>query len=212
MRETPAAYLDAAAVAVALLEQPTIAASWNAPSVLPEFSVRGLAGHLARQVVHVLPTVAVEPPAAPPVSLIHHYTRSAWIGAAADHPMNTGIRGDGEATASEGPGAVAAGARASWLALEGALPGMTASRLVYLPWGPWSLSLDDYLVTRMVEISIHCDDLALSIGTPTPALPLAVTDTVASLLARVATRRHGATAVLRALARAERAPSGIAAI
>jgi hypothetical protein len=47
-------------------------------------------------------------------------------------------------------------------------------------------------------------------GRATPALPQSAIDTVIDLLSRPA-RRHGPTAVLRALSRAERAPATIAA-
>jgi hypothetical protein len=58
---------------------------------------------------------------------------------------------------------------------------------------------------------VHADDLAVSVGMATPALPAAVLDPVFELLTRLAVRRHGPTAVLRALSRAERAPDTISA-
>ena len=85
-------------------------------------------------------------------------------------------------------------------------------RPVHLPfWGSWSLTLHDLLVTRMMELAVHSDDLAVSVGIATPQLPQIAVDAVIDLLARVAVRRHGATGVLRALSRAERAPPSIAA-
>jgi hypothetical protein len=73
------------------------------------------------------------------------------------------------------------------------------------------LLLDDLLVTRMMELAVHSDDLAVSVGIATPALPERAVDTVIELLSRLAVRRHGPTAVLRALSRAERAPATVAA-
>jgi hypothetical protein len=67
-------------------------------------------------------------------------------------------------------------------------------------------------VTRLLEIAVHTDDLAVSVGVPTPSLPAAVLDPVLHLLLRLAARRHGPTAVLRALSRAERAPVNISAL
>jgi Mycothiol maleylpyruvate isomerase N-terminal domain len=55
-------YLDSAAVAVALLADPAVTASWDEPSALAEFTVRGLAGHLARQVHVVRELLAAEEP------------------------------------------------------------------------------------------------------------------------------------------------------
>jgi len=83
---------------------------------------------------------------------------------------------------------------------------------VHVPWGPWALSLDDFLTTRLLEIAVHCDDLAVSVGVPTPPLDPPALDPVLALLTRLAVRRHGQAAVLRAFSRAERAPATIAAI
>jgi len=80
-----------------------------------------------------------------------------------------------------------------------------------MPAGPWSLTLDDFLVTRMMEITVHSDDLAASVGIPTPELAESVTAPVLDLLVRLSVRRHGQTAVVRALSRAERAPTTISA-
>ena len=78
-------------------------------------------------------------------------------------------------------------------------------------WDGYSLRLDDFVVSRMMELAVHSDDLAASVGIPTPALPPVVIDIVVDLLSRQAVRRHGASAVLRALTRQERAPATIAA-
>jgi hypothetical protein len=59
---------------------------------------------------------------------------------------------------------------------------------------------------------VHSDDLAVSVGLPTPEFPPEATDTVAVLLTRLAAQRHGILPVLRALSRSERAPENIAAI
>jgi hypothetical protein len=63
----------------------------------------------------------------------------------------------------------------------------------------------------MLEIAVHDDDLAYSVGLPAPELPQEVTGMVITLLAALATDRHGPVAMIRALTRAERAPGSIAA-
>jgi hypothetical protein len=62
-----------------------------------------------------------------------------------------------------------------------------------------------------MEIAVHSDDLACSVQIDPPALPREVTEPVIDLLSRLSVRRYGATAVLRALSRAERAPPTISA-
>jgi hypothetical protein len=205
------AFVQAAASAAALLRDPAVAASWDSPSVLREFSVAGLAGHLARQVLAVPRVLARPVPADRPVSLLDHYARVSWVDAGLDDEANVDIRRGGEGEAADGAAALAAKTGTTIEALRSALPAEPAGRLVRPSWVSWTLTLDDFLITRMMEIAVHSDDLALSVGVATPALPPAVLDPVLDLLTRLAARRHGPTAVLRALSRSERAPDTIAA-
>ena len=89
---------------------------------------------------------------------------------------------------------------------------LDGARPVFLPWSGWALTADDFLTTRMMEIAVHNDDLAVSVGLETPQLPVRVMHPVYDLLFVLALRRHGQTAVLRALSRAERAPASISAL
>jgi hypothetical protein len=66
------------------------------------------------------------------------------------------------------------------------------------------LSLDDYLITRIVEMSVHVDDLAVSVGVPTPEIPREALDLAIEALVATGRHRHGDLAVLRALSRHER--------
>lgn len=206
-----AAFVEAAATAVALLGDTAVAASWDQPSALAQLAVSGLAGHLARQILLVPLVLGQGMRADDPVSLLDHYSRVSWIDAGLDDEVNVGIRRDSETEAADGPAALAVRAGAELEQLRRALPAEPPGRIVYLPWGPWSLSLDDFLTTRMMEIAVHCDDLAHSAGIATPELPPAVIGPVLTLLSQLAARRHGQAAVLRALSRAERAPATITA-
>ncbi|HSK96565.1 MAG TPA: maleylpyruvate isomerase N-terminal domain-containing protein [Euzebyales bacterium] len=205
-------YLDTAAVAVDLLDHPAIAAAWDMPSALQAFTVAGLAGHLARQVLNVPGVVTVPAPDARPITLLEHYTRSRWRGGGIDDETNVRIRHDGAREAAAGRTELVTRTAAALEQLRVTLPQVEPGTPVHLPWAGWSLSLDDFLVTRMLELTVHCDDLAVSVGVETPAPPAAAVDAVVTLLARLAVQRHGVTQVLRALSRAERAPATIAAI
>jgi hypothetical protein len=206
------AYLTAAESVATLLADPAIEAAWTRPSALDRFHVSGLAGHLAAQVINVPRVLGAPAHPGAPISLLDHYDQVRWRGADLDEPTNVRIREDGESLAEAGPEKLAkdvADAAASAAAIIAREP---ADRIVHLAWTGWSLTLDDYLTTRAFEIAVHNDDLAASVGCPTPELPEDVTRPVLDLLVTLAARRHGATAVLRALARAERAPATIAAI
>ena len=82
---------------------------------------------------------------------------------------------------------------------------------VLIPWQGWALTVRDWLVTREMEIVVHSDDLAASVGVPTPEFPESVVTPVLALLTAVAARRHGQTALVRALSRPQRAPSSVSA-
>lgn len=205
-------FLATARSAAALLHDPAVAAAWTAPSALAELSVGGLAAHLATQVLSVEQALSGPPPQEPTIALLDHYARVQWVGAPLDDEFNVAIRQSGEQGAADGPDALAARVDASIAALTGMLES-AGDRAARIPlWGPWSLMLDDLLVTRMMELAVHSDDLAVSVGVDTPELPQGAVDQVVELLSRLAVRRHGPTAVLRALSRAERAPETIAAI
>lgn len=134
-----------------------------------------------------------------------------WISAGIDDEINVCIRRGGDQAAAPGPSALAARADSAVRELADVLAS-AADQPVRIPlWGPWSLMLDDMLITRMMELAVHSDDLAVSVGIATPSLPPSAVDTVIILLSRLAVRRHGPTGVLRALSRAERAPATIAA-
>ncbi|MCT9929868.1 maleylpyruvate isomerase N-terminal domain-containing protein [Planotetraspora sp. A-T 1434] len=204
-------FLIAARSAANLLREPAVAAAWSRPSALPEFSVGGLAGHLAYQVLAVQEALAEPVPKEQTITLLEHYGQVRWVGAAIDDEANVRIRDGGEELAAEGPAALAARVDST---IEDLTDGLVsaADRPVRIPlWGPWSLTLDDLLITRVMELAVHSDDLAVSVDIATPALPQGAVDTVIDLLSRLAVRRHGPTAVLRALSRAERAPDTIAA-
>jgi hypothetical protein len=204
-------FLAAARSAAGLLREPAVAAAWGEPSALPEFTVGGLGGHLAYQVFAVQHMLAAPPAEEPTISLPDHYGRLPWIGAPLDADVNVGIRRGGEEIGAAGPEALVSRVDSAIAELADRLPG-TDPRPVHLPfWGAWSLTLDDLLITRTMELAVHSDDLAVSVGVVTPELPQTAVDSVIDLLSRVAVRRHGATAVLRALSRAERAPASIAA-
>jgi hypothetical protein len=93
--------------------------------------------------------------------------------------------------------------------LPALLDATAPDRPVLIPWQGWSLTRDDFLVTRMMEITVHSDDLAASVGVTAPTLPDEVLGPVLAVLTRLAVRRHGQSAVVAALSRAERAPARI---
>lgn len=205
-------YLQVAAAAADLIGSDAVAQAWEQPSALAKLSVGGLAGHLASQVFFI-PQVLGEPEPAEPVIGIHeYYARVFWIGEDLDSAFNTGIRAGGERDAADGPEALTARVRQTVEELKEQLPAVPSKAVRRPNWGAWSISLDDFVTSRMLELVVHTDDLACSVDVPTPEFPAAAVEAVVDVLSRIAVRRHGAVSVLRALSRAERAPKSISAL
>lgn len=205
-------YLAAAAPAIDLVDLPQVGTAWSERSALTDWTVGGLAAHLLGQVFSVTSALAAPVDGAETVSLLAHYAQVPWRGVALDEPANVRIRSGGAENAEAGQVPLVDRARAELAALAAVLPGLAGDRVVRAPWNPWALTLDDFLTTRLMEIAVHSDDLAVSVGVAPPALPEAVHRAVRHLLVDLSAQRHGDTAVLRALARAERAPASIAAL
>ncbi|WP_037577856.1 maleylpyruvate isomerase N-terminal domain-containing protein [Phaeacidiphilus oryzae] len=212
------AFLRTAEQTVRRLSEPEVAREWTAPSALPGMTVGGLAAHLAYQIHSVRETVdAPVPPGDEPIDLDERYARADWLGAPREAEINTGILARAEELARPGPEAVAGqvrkvldGLRAEFgTDADGTDSGGWEERVVHDSRAGWSLTLGTFLTTRLLELVVHLDDLAASLGRePAPPVDEEAYDLVLVLLARLAARRHGQSAVLRALARTERAPEG----
>jgi hypothetical protein len=117
-------------------------------------------------------------------------------------PLNTGLRERGELMGSQGHDVVVAEVDRLVVVLSRSLPAEPVDRLVSVLDGT-TMRLDNYLVTRIVELTVHADDLTTSVGLD-PALPSAALPLAIHSLVDVARVRHGDLAVLRALSRRER--------
>jgi uncharacterized protein (TIGR03083 family) len=204
-------YLAAAEAATALLAHRSVAEGWDEPSALPGYTVSGLAGHLAGQVSVVAKVLDGLEADTEPIALLDYFLQVRWLDVDQDGEVHLGIRDSGDQYAADGPQALAARTAEALGRLRRDLPSQSPQRVVQFPWGPPALSLDDSLANRMVELVVHLDDLAVSVGVPTPEVPAAATDAVIGVLAMLAARRHGPVPLLRARTRAERAPATIAA-
>lgn len=204
-------FFGTARTALELIGRPEVAARWDEPSALPEFGVSGLAGHIAYQVLPLPQMIAAPLPDEPPVSLMRHYANAGWVDLDVDSEFHTRIRDGGENIAADGHEALCRSIAQALDELEQPL-GALENRPVRMPhWGPWSVTLDDFLVTRVMELVVHSDDLAVSVGVQTPEFPRAVAETVVDLLSRMALNKHSAIDVVRAFSRKERAPKDITA-
>ena len=202
--------LDSGAVVAVLLREPVLAQRWGGPSALADFTVGGLARHLANQLTVTVSRLG-EAPGGTVIPVLEHFTGNSWVTSGVDAEDNIGIRRRGEqAAAAMTAAGLADEVDVALGTLRRVVPAEPADRLVDL--GEWALTVDDFLLTRVLELVVHVDDLAVSLGVATPALPEAATGAAIQLLARLAVWRHGPVAVVRGLARRERAPGSIAAL
>ena len=151
------------------------------------------------------------PPHAPVVSLAELYERTDWFAAAVDAE---GEHLDPRRLQRDGGGVVGGGNRS--LILEQALADLpdalaAAADTTYVPWQDSSLATDDFLVVRLMEIVVHADDLAASIGPPDARLRRRLGHLALALLAMLGAQRHGQDTAVRALSREERAARPAAA-
>ncbi len=137
------------------------------------------------------------------VSLAELYRRTDWFIAPFDALENTSIRDDFNAMAAGGPAHSVAILEQALIDLPAAIA--AAGPITYVPWQDCSLATEDFLVVRLMEIVVHSDDLAASVGLPTPEFVDEVVHPVVALLATLYASRHGVGAAVRTLARAERA-------
>jgi hypothetical protein len=207
-------FLASADAAVGLLESDEVAARWGAPSACEGFTVGGMAAHLGWQVQSARWAVDSPRPAAGAqvTSLAEHYARAAWLGVEVQAPVNVGIRDAGEERARSGAVEQARLTREAREALAAAFASVSPDQVVAVPWIEGrAMTLEDLLATRVLELLIHTDDLAVSVGSDTPLSSDSAYARVIAILSGVSVRRFGPVAVLRALSRAERAPESVSA-
>ena len=204
-------YLRCAHLVREQLAAPEVRLSWDSPSVLAQWTVAGLAGHLARSVLLLPGIVAAQVDDGDPlVSAVEYF-----VSALPDADLHSGSQ---IAVEVRERGLEAAGSGVEDLLTRvDVVIGDLETDLRARPEGHvitalgMRLTLRDYLMTRLVEMTVHADDLAVSVSAPAPSFPAEVEQMVVSTLALIALRRRGFPAVVRGLARAERAPGVITA-
>jgi hypothetical protein len=197
------AFVTAASICLEMIRRPEVSDRWSRPSALPKMSVGALACHLGRQTVRTAKLLPLATDVAPLDSADAHYNRAAWVRSnSPDDPPND--RSTDDAEASLGAHALDDRAAQALESVRGLLTAGAARDVVLIPWQGWSLRRDDFLLTRLLEIAVHTDDLAVSVDVLTPQFPDEVFAPVRDLLVRLAVGRHGQSAVISTLARRER--------
>ena len=194
-------YLDTCAVSLELMEHPVVAKRWGQESVLPEFSTGGLAGHLARSTLQVEWFLDGVEPTDTPITAVEYYARLEGV-QDRNSELNVGVRARSDEMASLGPAGLTEAVREALDRLRRRLPNEPDTRQL-TAFGR-TLRLDEYLRTRLVELTVHIDDLALSADVPPPSVPDDAYSFAIATLVNVGRQKHGDLEVLHALTRRER--------
>ncbi len=190
-------FLDAATAATPLFEDPTLSSRWDLPSVLDGFTMGELAGHLARAVGVTSAVLARGDASGAPRPVVEYYCAAIAEWQQRADRIHDNARGE----AALGPD----GMHERWLAALDECRGLLADPPATVRTSTGDvLDVEDYLLTRGVELAVHTDDFAASLGRPLPDGATHLVRLVNDLLLDVARAQHGERAVLRALARRER--------
>jgi hypothetical protein len=194
------AFLDTLRCVVAAIGSEAVAARWDDATVVPPYLVGQLLGHMYNAAAATERYLDAEPPVAPPAPPALYFAREP----SAEHAaaVNAGIRDRAARVSERGAAALTLDAAALHERLSARLATESDERVVAV-MGDIILTLDGYLQSRIVELIVHLDDLAVTLGTdfqpPEAAIAIAV-----SYLVDVCRVRNGDLAVLRALSRRER--------
>lgn len=186
--------------------------AWERDSACTGMTVGGLAHHLLAQTGHIVRGLrAAAPGDAPVIGLLDHYSQAPWVAASRDGETDPDQDEKDNAAAAAGHEAVVEGARQALDELPDALALPRDPDVVHIPWQGWSLATPDFATTRMMEMVVHGDDLAASVGLPTPEHDPLVVEAVLDLLVHVSLARHGQVALVRALSRPQRSAGDVSA-
>jgi hypothetical protein len=202
VNEVRQAFLDAAAAAADLVAHPDVAERWDEPGACLGMTVGGIAAHLVSSGIELELAVVEAPAPEPSGRLLQPGRFFSGQSLDLDNVEHVAIRASSNDAAHIGVERVRARAAAGIAALAERLPQERDERLV-LVMGRFTMTLDGFTTTRLVELLAHSDDLATSLDLPYDPPPSALTIAL-DCLTDVARRRHGDRAVLRTIARGDR--------
>ena len=193
--------IEAVEAAAEFMARPTAGAKWDEPSALDGMTVGALSAHLVRAAGATIAYLdRTEPERRPDGDLL---TPVTYFHAAVDSPIHEQIKDVSATEASIGHEATVTKCRELANNLRQRLADEPADRLVGALGGRM-LTLDDFCRTRLIEVLMHLDDLAVSVGEPRPETDPRGVQTVIDITMGIGQALHGDWEVLYALARAER--------
>lgn len=207
-------FLELARTAADLVASDEVRRRWSQPSALRGYEVGGLAGHLARAVLTVESYLDAPEPAEDRAlsTAVDYFVAVLGAHDPVDSEFHSAVRRRGAEAAADGPEVLTASLRAATARLRDRLRAIDPAHKRVVVLQDLTLTLDEYLRTRVAELLIHLDDLAVSLGLGSPDVPGDACRVVAGLLGELAAVRAGGLATVRSLARAERHPQPVRAL
>ncbi len=193
--------VEAVTQSAELIAAPSTAEQWEQPSALEGMTVGALCAHLVRAAGATIAYLDRTPPdTRPDADLL---TQVTYFHAALDSPVHDQIKDVSAAESAIGHEATVEKCRQLAADLETRLADEPADRLV-AALGGRLLTLDDFCRTRLIEVLLHLDDLAVSTGQTRPTTDPLGPAIVIEICIDIARHRNGDWNVLYALTRAER--------
>ena len=169
----------------ALVLEPRVREVWSDESCLPGYTVGGIAGHVLSLMVGLQRRIEARD------FEVETIRYSEWYGSAlSSREMHAGLIRMGEELATRGPLRLAADLEATGEGLARCLRESTTDLVVPLASLPGAgVRLDDFLRTRFVEITVHADDVAASVGLGCPDFPATAWALAAEVLSETSGRQ-----------------------
>lgn len=184
-----------------LMAAPTTADQWDQPSALDGMTVGALCAHVVRAAGATIAYLDRTPPDQRPDTEL--LTPVTYFHAALDSPIHGQIKTVSATESGIGHQAMVDKSRELTADLGARLAAEPDDRLV-AALGDRFLTLEDFCRTRLIEVLMHMDDLAVSTGQDRPATDPLGPAIVIEILIGIARHRNGDWNVLYALARQER--------
>lgn len=193
---------ESLAVFGALVLERRVVEAWSAASVLPGYTMGGIAGHVLSLMMGLQRRIEAQE------AEVHTIPYSDWYGTAlASSESHAGLIQMGEELAARGPARLGADLRAVGETLAPSLSGARADRVIPLASVPGAgVRLDDFLRTRFVEIIVHADDVAVSVGIDCPTFPALAWTIAAGVVSETTTDVGGGAEFVLAASRPGRVP------
>lgn len=201
-------FIQACDLAVRVMDDDAVATRWREPSVLHGLTVGGLAAHMYAAIRRFEVALDEDLPGSPTVLELQDFYGLNRVHDPGDvdlgwHPL---LRDDAERRAARGAELVLRRFADVVSRTKRRLEDESPQRLIPVWTVPdGATHLEVYVATRVVELVVHSDDLAVSVDHPSLLVPRDAASTAINAFIEMARQRIGDVAVIRAFARSERA-------